>query len=96
MLITQVSLAAYTPETVEPVERVMPENRRIMADEVSFALGISHGCACHIMHDVFQYLKMCGRWVPRQLTPELKERHMGACKELLGHCQTEWVLFFRT
>ena len=52
-------------------------------------LGINHGSAQHIVHDVLQYHKMCARGVPRQLTSELKVQHMNACKEHMGHCQTE-------
>jgi metal-sulfur cluster biosynthetic enzyme len=77
---------AYTPETVEHVIR---ENHLVTTVEVALQLGISHGSADHIMHDVLQYHKVCARWVPRQLTSELKEQHMNACKEHLGHCQTE-------
>jgi hypothetical protein len=56
---------AYTPETMEHVERVVRENRRVTADEVALELDISHGCAHHIMHDVLQYHKVCARWAPR-------------------------------
>jgi len=45
--------------------------------------------ADHIMHDVLQYKKLCARWVPRQLTSELREKNVNACKEHLGYCQTE-------
>jgi hypothetical protein len=46
---------------------------------------ISHGSDHHIMHDVLQYHKMSARWVPKQLTPDLKERR----KELPGCYQNE-------
>ena len=35
------------------------------------------------MHDVLQFLKVSARWVPRQLTAELKERRVDASQELL-------------
>jgi len=68
---------AYTPERTEPAEQVIREtreNRRVTTDEVAVELGITHGSAHHIMHDVLQYHKVCARWVPKQLTPDLKER----------------------
>jgi hypothetical protein len=84
---------AYTPERMELVEQVIRENRRVTTDEVAVELGISHGSAHHITHDVLQYHKVCARWVPKQLTPDLKERH----KELLGRYQNEGeALFQRT
>jgi hypothetical protein len=66
---------------VEHIEQAIRENRRITTDEVALGLGISHGFACHIMHDVLQYHKVCTQWVSGQLIPELKEWHMDACKE---------------
>jgi hypothetical protein len=52
-------------------------------------LGISHFSADHVVHDVLQCHKVCARWVPKQLTSELKEQHKNACKEHLGRCQAE-------
>jgi hypothetical protein len=60
-----------------------------MADEVAAMLGISHGSAHHIIHDVLQFHKVSARWVPRQLTLELKERHVDVCQELLRRYETE-------
>ena len=65
------------------------KNRCITTDEVALQLDISHGFAYHIFHDALQYHKICARWMPKQLTSELKEQCMNACKELLGYCQTE-------
>ena len=58
---------AYTPARVVHLKRVTQENRRVTTDEVALELGIGHGCAQHIMHDVLQYHKVCA--------PELKGTH---------------------
>jgi histone-lysine N-methyltransferase SETMAR len=47
------------------------------------------GSAHHIVHDVMQFHKVSARWVPRQLTAELKERRVDACQELLKHFEAE-------
>ncbi|GFG37399.1 hypothetical protein Cfor_05617 [Coptotermes formosanus] len=86
---------ACTLEIVEHVEWVIQENCCVTNDEVTVELDISHGSAHHIIHDVLQYHKLCARWVPKQLTPELEERHMDACEELLGHYQTEGDAFLQ-
>jgi histone-lysine N-methyltransferase SETMAR len=86
---------ANTPESLEQVERIIRENRRITIDEVALELGISHGSAHHIMHDILQYHKVAARWVPRQLTLELKERRMDACEELMGRYKTEGDAFLQ-
>jgi hypothetical protein len=70
---------------MELAEQVIRENRRATTDGIAVELGISHGSAYHIMHDVIQYHKVCARWVPKQLTLDLKERR----KELLGRYQNK-------
>ena len=60
---------------VAGVERVLRENRRITLDEVVSELNMSHGSAHHIIHNVLGFRKVSAWWVPRQLTPELKELH---------------------
>ena len=67
-------LTADTPEMVAGVERVLRENPRFPLDEVVSELNNSHGSAPYIIHNVLGFHKVSARWVPRQLTPELKER----------------------
>jgi hypothetical protein len=81
-------------QTAKHAEQLIRETHHV-TNEVALELGISHGSAHHIMHDVLQYHKVRAQWVPRQLTAELKERHMDACKELLGHYQTERDAFLQ-
>jgi len=45
---------AYAPETVEHVERMIWENHLVTTVEVALQLGINHGSAYRIMHDVLQ------------------------------------------
>ena len=50
---------------------------------------MSHRSAHHIVHDVLQFHKVSARWVPLQLTAELKERRVDACQELLKRFEAE-------
>jgi len=50
---------------------------------------MSDGSAHHIVHDVLQFHKVSAKWVPRQLTAELKERRVDACQELSNHFEAE-------
>jgi hypothetical protein len=50
---------AYTSARVLHLKRLTQENRRVTNDEVALELGIGHGCAHHIMHDVLQYHQVC-------------------------------------
>ena len=67
--------ATDTTEMVAGVERVLMENRHITLDKVVSQLNISHGSAHHVIHNVLGFHKVSARWMPRQLTPELKELH---------------------
>ena len=72
-----------TPEVIAAVEAIVNENHHVTVHEIAAHLDMSHGSAHHIVHDVLQYHKVCARWVPRQLTAELKERLVDVCQELL-------------
>ena len=50
---------------------------------------MSHGSTNHVLHYVLQFYKVSARWVPRQLTAELKERRVDACQELLKRSEAE-------
>jgi hypothetical protein len=71
------------PQVISEAERVIRENRRVTVDKVAAMLDNSHSSVQHIIHDMLQFHKVSARWVPRQLTHELKERHVDACQELL-------------
>jgi len=58
-------------------------------NEIAAHLDMNHGSAHHIVHDVLQFHKVSARWVPRQLTAELIERHVDACQELLKLFEAE-------
>ena len=62
-----------TPEAIAAVEPIVKDNRRVTVHEIAAHMDMSDGSAHHIVHDVLQFHKVSARWVPRQLTVELKE-----------------------
>jgi len=78
-----------TPEAIAADEAIVKENRRVTVNEIAAHQGMSHGSAHHIVHDVLQFHKVSARWVPRQLTVELKERRVDASQELLKRFEAE-------
>jgi len=78
-----------TPETIAAVEAIVKENHRITVHEIATHLDMSHGSAHHIVHDVLQFHKVSARWVPCQLTAELKEGRVDVCQELLKCFEAE-------
>jgi len=78
-----------TPEAIAAVEDIVKENRHVAVHEIIAHLDMSHGSTHHIFHDVLQFHKVSARWVPRQLTAELKERRVDACQEILKRFEAE-------
>jgi len=78
-----------TPEATAAVEAIVKENRRVTVNEIAAHLDMSHGSAHHIVHDILQFHKMSARWMPCQLTAELKERRVDACQEILKRFEAE-------
>jgi len=74
---------AFTEDNIAAVENVIRENRHVTVKEVASILDISVGSAHHIIHDDLKFRKVCARWVPKRLTPEMKERRVDACQEPL-------------
>ena len=52
---------------IDQADVLIKINRRITINELAESLGVSAGNAVKIM-DALGYLKVCVRWVPRQLT----------------------------
>ena len=52
------------------VRDLVYSDRRIQAEEIAQALGISHGSVSTILHDHLSMRKLTARWVPRSLSDE--------------------------
>jgi hypothetical protein len=78
-----------TPEAIAATEGIVKDSRRVTMHEIAAYLVMSDGSAHHIVHDVLQFYKGSARWVPRQLTAELKERRVDACQKLLKPFEAE-------
>jgi hypothetical protein len=51
-------------------------SRRVTVDEVANKLQICDGCAYEIIHERLSFLKVCARWVPKQLMKENRCSHV--------------------
>jgi len=78
-----------TSDAIAAVEAIVKENRHVTVNEIAAYMDKSHGSAYHIVHDILQFYKVSVRWVPRQLTAELKERRADPCQELLKRFEAE-------
>jgi len=77
------------------VENVIRENQLGTVKEVASLLDISVGSVHHIIHDELKFQKVCARWVPKRLTPEMKERHVDACQELMLRYEADGEAFLQ-
>ena len=78
-----------TSKATAAVEAIVKKHRRVTVNEIAAHMDKSHGSAHHIVHDILQFHKLSARWVPRQLTAELKERRVDACQQLLKRFEAE-------
>ena len=65
------------------VEGYVVEHRRVKVTEIANSLGISSGTVETILHTKLGISKVASRWMPRMLTPEMKQTRFDACT-----CQT--------
>jgi histone-lysine N-methyltransferase SETMAR len=77
------------------VGELIRANRRVKQKDIAAMLGISTERVHHIIHALLGYRKVCARWVPRMLTPEMKQRRQQVCQELLTRYEQEGDAFIR-
>jgi len=89
------AITAVTEDNIAAVEKVIWENRCVTVKEAASLLDISIGSAHHIIHDELKFQKVCVRWVPKRLRPEMKERRVDACEELLRQYEADGGAFLQ-
>jgi hypothetical protein len=62
-----------TLEAIAAVKVIVKENHHITVNEIATHMDMNRGSPHRIVDDVLQFHKLSARWVPRQLTMELKE-----------------------
>ena len=84
-----------TPEKKASVDGLIRNDRRISCRIIANSLGISFGTAQTIVAEL-GYSKVCARWVPRQLTDELKATRANICTDLLKRYASEGEAFMNS
>jgi hypothetical protein len=80
----------------EMAELFVKENSCVTVKEVAAMLDVSRGSAHHIVQDVLHFHEVTTRWMPRQMTPELEDRRVDACQELLRLHEAEGDGFLKS
>jgi transposase len=74
---------------VDCVNTLVQENRQITVSAVANVLDIKYGSTYSVLHDELKYRKVCSRWVPKQLTEDHKQKHVGICTQFLHQYERE-------
>lgn len=78
-----------TAAAIARVESLIKENRRLTVEEISTLTSLSHGSTHHIIHDLLKFRKVCARWVPKDLTADMKKKRLEVCEKLLKRYEEE-------
>ena len=84
---------SFTQENSARVDELIRQDRRIIIQEIADAVDVSYGSA-NSMVDSLGYHKVCAKWVPRQLTPDIRQRRVEVCAELLEQHEAQGQAFF--
>ena len=82
-----------TTENVVAVERIVMAHRRVKVRQIVNILRISYGSVESIYHEDLAMSKVCARWVPKILTPEMKRNRVRSTEENLELMNLCWKKF---
>ena len=80
----------------QKVDEMIVENGRVKQNDIANALEISKERVHHIITVHLGYRKAWTRWVPRQLTVEMKAQRKTACTQLLERFTHDGERFLRS
>ena len=80
--------SAVTETNKQRVDQLIRSDRRVTTNDIIEVIRVSHGSFHNIIGD-HGYSKVCARWVPRQLTDELKRSRLDVCDQMLQLCSSQ-------
>jgi transposase len=87
------SSTSVTDNRRSRIDELIRENRRITIHKIADALQLFYG-SVQAMIENLGYHKVCAKWVPRQLTPDLRHIRVEGCQELLIMFEVQKDTFF--
>ena len=85
--------SSVNAETIQLVEDIVMDKRRVSQREIADILGILKGVVQTILHQHLNMSKVSNKWVPRILTPQMTLNRLDCSNELL-HLSSEIPNFF--
>ena len=82
-------LSATTPQTVQRVEELLAEDRRLTCEQIALSLDISANSAYRIIKENLGKRKICAKWIPHALTEEHVQSRASTCASHLRRFRRE-------
>ena len=74
---------ATTPETIAQVRSIIDNDPRAKIRHIAASMSLSYGTVSTIIHDQLHLNKLSARWVPRNLSPQEREKRVTQSCEIL-------------
>lgn len=87
--------SATTQANKTRIDEIIRNDRRVTVVDIIQTIGIGSHAVQSIIAEL-GYRKVCARWVPRQLTDELKQTRLDVCTQLLQRYQSEGNAFMES
>jgi histone-lysine N-methyltransferase SETMAR len=87
--------SAGTEANKQHVDELIHSNGRITTRDIIDVIGVGHGTVHNIISDL-GYSKVCARWIPCQLTDELKHSRLDVCGLMLQRYLNEGEQFMNS
>ncbi|CAH2086942.1 unnamed protein product [Euphydryas editha] len=83
------NIEVTTPELIQKVEKLVLDDARLKKKQLAEMVGVSDTTIFKILHDHLAMTKVSVRWVPRMLTPPLKQQRVECSRAFLDLCNEE-------
>ena len=87
--------SSVNDDTMAAVEQVLHENPRLSVGNVAVTVGISKGSCHQILKEELGLSRVCARWFPRLLSPEMKASRVASCEDNLHRRFQEGIAFLK-
>lgn len=87
------AFTAVMEDSIPAVENVTQENRCATVNKVAALTDTSVGSLNWVVSDELNFQKLCSRWVPQRLTPEMRGSRIDAYQELLHQYEASCEAF---
>ncbi|GFW41987.1 HTH_48 domain-containing protein [Trichonephila clavipes] len=78
-----------TSDLIGKVDDLVRNDRRVTLRMLALKVDASYGTVWTIVHNRLRFRKVCAAWVPKQLTDQQKELHMGLALQHLFRYQED-------